>query len=144
MNIKTRERLIDTSCMLLATAPLWLTGVFAVANPHGMVLTDKEGSQLSRMTSTMECQQRGGCFSFDRTGRIEQVVGVGNGWIYRFNEQAKPRITHYIAAPKLGGVMHIDYKSPTDLQIAHAHKLHNSVCKAVKQHKLTGYGALNC
>ncbi len=144
MKIMTKERWINAGIIAFAGAPLWLTGTFALINPHDMVLIDQRGGRLSRMTSTMECQQRGGCFSFDKTGRIEQTVGVGNSWIYRFNAQAKPRITHAIAAPKLGGVMQNDLKSPDAAHIAHAHKLHQTACAVVREHKLSGYQALNC
>ncbi len=144
MDSTIKSRLMDAGMIALATTPLWLTAAFAIANPHDTVLIDLESNVLSRLTTSEDCRERGGCFSFDKAGRIEQSVGVGDGWIYRFNEQARPIITHYVAAPKMGMVVMIPQVNPTQQQLEHARILHKAACSAAKISHLSGYDALNC
>lgn len=143
MKTKTKNRLVNVSVFALASAPFWATAVLMLANIHDSVFSDRDENLLGQFVLRDDCA-KSNCFSFDKTGRIEETFLFGSGTTYDFNSRASPKIRPYVALPKAGVVVAYELQKPTPAQISHAKELHQAACSAVQKHQLKGYTALKC
>lgn len=143
MKTKTKNRLVNVSVFTLASAPFWATAVLMLANIHDSVFSDRDGNLLGQFVRRDDCA-KSNCFSFDKTGRIEESYFFGIGTTYSFNGSAAPKIKQYVAMPRMGMIVAQELTNPTPAQISHAKELHQAACSAIQKNQLQGYTALKC